>query len=267
MSEDALLRAIADRPDDDLPRLVYADWLDEHGQPDRAEFIRVQCRLALFPTEHHDWTGLNDRERALLSAHAGSWLTDEWPGSDPTAVRFERGFVAELSFQPDRLDDEAVAGLVTRPAFGLVRELVLRGSKLTGQVVRALAERPAPSRLEFVCLSETGVRFADLKPLAGFRDLVQLVSLGGLAPVQGFGRVGPHEFYFRSRYYDTWTFQLSENHGLDVCDVNATDDDRFYREGGDEKGPCVEGDYMPYSEAHRIIRECGREYRAIRGLV
>lgn len=40
---DALLRAILDEPADDAPRLVYADWLEENGQPERAEFIRVQC--------------------------------------------------------------------------------------------------------------------------------------------------------------------------------------------------------------------------------
>jgi uncharacterized protein (TIGR02996 family) len=42
----AFLRAIAGSPDDDAPRLVYSDWLEEHGDPDRAEFIRVQCRIA-----------------------------------------------------------------------------------------------------------------------------------------------------------------------------------------------------------------------------
>ena len=42
----ALLAAIRAAPDDDAPRLIYADWLDEHGQPERAEFIRVQIELA-----------------------------------------------------------------------------------------------------------------------------------------------------------------------------------------------------------------------------
>ena len=41
----ALLRGVEAAPDDDLPRLVYADWLDEHGRHARAEFIRVQCEL------------------------------------------------------------------------------------------------------------------------------------------------------------------------------------------------------------------------------
>jgi uncharacterized protein (TIGR02996 family) len=39
--DDAFLQAILDAPDDDTPRLVYADWLEEYGQPDRAAFIRV----------------------------------------------------------------------------------------------------------------------------------------------------------------------------------------------------------------------------------
>ena len=39
----ALLKAVVDSPADDLPRLVAADWLEEHGDPERAEFIRLQC--------------------------------------------------------------------------------------------------------------------------------------------------------------------------------------------------------------------------------
>jgi uncharacterized protein (TIGR02996 family) len=43
---EAFLRAIFDAPDDDTPRLVYADFLDEHDAPDRAAFIRIGCELA-----------------------------------------------------------------------------------------------------------------------------------------------------------------------------------------------------------------------------
>ncbi len=45
MSE-ALLRAICERPQDVGLRLIMADWLGEHGQPEREELIRVQCELA-----------------------------------------------------------------------------------------------------------------------------------------------------------------------------------------------------------------------------
>lgn len=46
---DALLEAVLREPGDDTPRLVYADWLDEHGRPERAEFVRVQVELARTP--------------------------------------------------------------------------------------------------------------------------------------------------------------------------------------------------------------------------
>jgi uncharacterized protein (TIGR02996 family) len=43
---EALLRATFRHPDDDTPRLVFADYLEENGQADRAQLIRVQCELA-----------------------------------------------------------------------------------------------------------------------------------------------------------------------------------------------------------------------------
>lgn len=44
--ESALLAAVIADPADDAPRLVYADWLDDHGEEARAEFIRTQIALA-----------------------------------------------------------------------------------------------------------------------------------------------------------------------------------------------------------------------------
>jgi uncharacterized protein (TIGR02996 family) len=40
---EAFLQAIIDDPDDDTPRLIFADWLDENGEPERAEFIRCSA--------------------------------------------------------------------------------------------------------------------------------------------------------------------------------------------------------------------------------
>jgi uncharacterized protein (TIGR02996 family) len=52
---DALMRAICENPRDDLPRLVYADWLEENGQPGRAAFLRKELDIYARP----EW----DRER------------------------------------------------------------------------------------------------------------------------------------------------------------------------------------------------------------
>jgi uncharacterized protein (TIGR02996 family) len=46
---EALYRAVIATSADDAPRLILADWLDEHGEADLAAFIRVQCDLARLP--------------------------------------------------------------------------------------------------------------------------------------------------------------------------------------------------------------------------
>ena len=45
-TERSLLDAVLENPDDDLPRLVYADFLEEHGDATRAEFIRAQIAIS-----------------------------------------------------------------------------------------------------------------------------------------------------------------------------------------------------------------------------
>jgi len=45
MTDSDFMAAIIANPADDAPRLVYADWLEEHDDP-RGEFIRVQVELA-----------------------------------------------------------------------------------------------------------------------------------------------------------------------------------------------------------------------------
>ena len=41
-----LLAGVLATPEADVPRLICADWWEEHGEPERGEFIRVQCELA-----------------------------------------------------------------------------------------------------------------------------------------------------------------------------------------------------------------------------
>lgn len=78
---DALFAAILAAPEDDAPRLVMADWLDEHDQPERAEFIRVQVALAAHggrglkgTLAYEEWEASRRRERAIFEAHAAGWI-------------------------------------------------------------------------------------------------------------------------------------------------------------------------------------------------
>lgn len=82
-------------PGDDTPRLVFADWLSEHGREERAEFIRVQVQRSRLPRWDAAQVRLRVREAELLAAHGEAWRAElaklegvEWGG-------FRRGFVAE----------------------------------------------------------------------------------------------------------------------------------------------------------------------------
>jgi uncharacterized protein (TIGR02996 family) len=94
----AFIRAIAAAPDDDAPRLVYADYLEETGDPAkaaRAEFIRVQIEKARLVPDTPRWTELWHRDTALLE-----WAR-QWRAELPIVqgVRywgFIRGFVEKI---------------------------------------------------------------------------------------------------------------------------------------------------------------------------
>jgi len=65
--EESFLRSIADGQEDWLSRLVYADWLDERGDP-RAEYLRVQYQIATSPGatgQSRRWERLRQLRRTL----------------------------------------------------------------------------------------------------------------------------------------------------------------------------------------------------------
>jgi uncharacterized protein (TIGR02996 family) len=109
-----LWTAIRNAPLDDIPRLIYADWLDEHGDPERAELIRIQCTQCAEAQKHpfgnlpekHEWAKFDARAKALIDAHGDRWLAnvrrvlkgstgdDQWL----ERLRFRRGFLDAQPF-------------------------------------------------------------------------------------------------------------------------------------------------------------------------
>ena len=132
---DALFAAIRANPDEDTPRLMFADWLDEHGDDasrTRAEFIRLQCeiaRLADDGSDSHavyefvrdrdyvtrpsaDWTRIDDgiHRRVALAIRAADLLKrhgEEWLPKLPKKYRvswdgFHRGFAHRVTLGDPR---------------------------------------------------------------------------------------------------------------------------------------------------------------------
>src|SRR5262245_18510189 len=146
MLEDAFLADIAEHPADDAPRLIYADWLDEYGRPERAELIRVQVRRAALPEDAFEQRELSWTERDLVKEHATAWRAAlpvlpgvEWGD-------FARGFVSHARVQSaaafleqanalfraapvqrvrikDAITPEAAAALAASPDLGRLTEL------------------------------------------------------------------------------------------------------------------------------------------------
>jgi uncharacterized protein (TIGR02996 family) len=86
----ALLDAMRDDPDDAILRLVYADWLEENGQPERAEFIRLR-------TERLTLKGDNPRAKVLERQSQALWRTHKsrWAAGMPNPIA-NRLFTAGL---------------------------------------------------------------------------------------------------------------------------------------------------------------------------
>jgi len=117
---EAFLRAIFAAPADDTPRLVYADFLDEAGDPDRAEFVRAQCELDRLAA------GDDADRRAALEGRAAVLL--ERLGAEP-GREHRRGFgvKSELVVAPTQLaDPDAFRALVVARHPEWFGETVLR---------------------------------------------------------------------------------------------------------------------------------------------
>jgi uncharacterized protein (TIGR02996 family) len=177
----AFFRAIEADPDDDTPRLVFADWLDEQGgaaNAARAEFIRVQCEEYREPNSARSQS-LHERAYHLLSAHGSAWAAG-WPLKlhNPT---YTRGFLDPVHVGPmfprcaehlaevmplyhlrllkARVVMKAVAAC---PQLALVRRLNLSSNVLRNPDMIALTVSPHLGELQHLDLTsnQIGVRGA-----------------------------------------------------------------------------------------------------------
>jgi uncharacterized protein (TIGR02996 family) len=164
---DALLRAICDAPDDDAPRLIYADWLDEHGDPRQAEFIRVQIELAQVPEPERESHPLAARQMELWRDlrkwrfHTGNWLSfnsscfhrgfsERWLGEATEFVRtddqwWKFGPIRTLRLLITTAKSAAIEvadAAMPRAILGRIFELELMGEKLHDEWVEHFLRSP-----------------------------------------------------------------------------------------------------------------------------
>ncbi|AMV23562.1 Leucine Rich repeats (2 copies) [Gemmata sp. SH-PL17] len=127
---DALYRAVLDNPDDDTLRLVYADALEESGDPRRAAFIRTHVELSRLPeydpfairSRYHDQKKKVDGGRWITELpplpDGLSWARDPFRRGLPGAIQANNGgtFVAHADELFARYPIESLELAVTRVA-------------------------------------------------------------------------------------------------------------------------------------------------------
>jgi uncharacterized protein (TIGR02996 family) len=219
---DALLSAILAEPDADMPRLMFADWLDEFGDAldrARAELIRVQIELARDLTESARQRELEAREQLLFRVYRDEWLAPLGAPGEPlpkavTHAEFRRGFVelvwmtatwfisrAEMLFarvparelRLTKTTIEELSGVVANEYFPRLNALDLSDRRLGDDVARVLTKRSSMAairtlRLRGCGLTDVGAyRLADAEfdwPLVELDVQYNVLSARGLAALR-----------------------------------------------------------------------------------
>ncbi|HWO26607.1 MAG TPA: hypothetical protein VNO30_48090 [Kofleriaceae bacterium] len=183
---DALLEACRWAPDDDAPRLVWADAVGG----ERGELVVIQCDLARGDLAPAAAAARRRRERELLEAHGAAWAG---LAGFPCEFELRRGFVEAIVIDAptftrhgEELFDRAPL-LRSLTAIGLT---VKSGDPL--HELRALFESPAFWRLHALDLHRVGVQSQAYDYDPGFEgrgdDAARLlVDSGALAHLDGLG--------------------------------------------------------------------------------
>src|SRR5262249_33825983 len=120
--QQALLRTIFDNPDDDAPRLVFADWLEERGEPDeiaRAHLIRRQIAISAADPDRSSAFQPNDPQGPLASPEER--CTPQWLRTGKAV--WDRGFIRDVRCDTAAWVDHANEILAEHP----IRSLTLEG--------------------------------------------------------------------------------------------------------------------------------------------
>jgi uncharacterized protein (TIGR02996 family) len=194
----ALLAAVVAEPDDDTPRLVYADWLQENGDEEQARFIRESIACARL-ADHED----DARERIakrlddVAARNGPRWLAEVGVvGGEPEYDRGMAEGVIYASFDAFRADAPLLFARVP------VRDLTLRSMgwcEDQEDTLPALAAMPEIARLRALRLSndffevspDNWERFVASPHLARVRELAVSDALLEDSDATAFAAAGP----------------------------------------------------------------------------
>jgi uncharacterized protein (TIGR02996 family) len=195
----AFLGDIKEHPQEDGLRLIFADWLEEHGDPSdqpRAELIRCQIEFSRLSPEAPDRAVHGRRARALQQKHGKAWLgpLESWlahwshqrgllsVGLTASHLRSHAlaalatteawAWVDEVYLTP--AGDEDIARLGSGPLLSAIVSLGFRGSNLGPAGAQALGRLPLVGRLHKLDLDHNQIGDRGLRALVASPHLERL---------------------------------------------------------------------------------------------
>ncbi|MCI0704840.1 MAG: TIGR02996 domain-containing protein [Planctomycetia bacterium] len=155
LAHETHLQAIFDLPDDDQPRLAYADFLEANGNPDRAQLIRVECELAAIvnqPQQSERYHHLRIEERQLIDRlYPGR---QQWQPHERERIDHVRGFLfaAKTMIVTSAILEKSIPArweiVQNQPeAFGAVNLALEPGLMLMPEHIERLFSLPAVGRI------------------------------------------------------------------------------------------------------------------------
>ncbi len=196
MSIEEFVHAVRSAPNDDAPRLVFADWFEEQGDLERATLVRTQVERASLPWWDAKAVHLELKERGILAQHRADWMEKLPMTEGVTYGSYARGFVDNVGFETlgrlaanvdalkkaipfskitlrwPRLDDrpelQAIEGL---------QEIVMIGTVMQPEDMEWLAQCPLMSTVEALTINGSGMNEATLEKLVASPYLKQLRAL------------------------------------------------------------------------------------------
>jgi uncharacterized protein (TIGR02996 family) len=216
---EALLKAVFANPDDDTPRLVFADFLEENDQSERAALIRYQC-------EHARLRSGSRRRReldALIEPLIEKMIERIEPMPEGMGYEFHRGFIrlrGDAAFYVDvgslptrftRLFRDGWVEQITGSAYAfgfdddsslsllaLVGELDASGERLRDEglvrLAAVTAEARTAGRLARIKLQKVNQKTFDQLVRAQRGEVVSLAALNAELPPERYhyGLNSPH---------------------------------------------------------------------------
>jgi uncharacterized protein (TIGR02996 family) len=201
----ALLAGIGARPDDDTARLVYADWLDEHGDEEQAAFVRQSIALARTPGAERELGELNHNSEE----QGQRWLRAVGiEGAEQPS--FDRGLVSGVSYRDANALLAEVEVLFARAPITTLWVFGQNGKMAGGERLPELFARPELARL-----SRLWISFGGALPPGTWNALMACPYLTGLKALwlDSCGLDSDHlmEFATNPRFAGLTELDLSDN--------------------------------------------------------